>query len=147
MHIVRSVAGVLATQIERLLSGLGHVDSLSVDEWYECRRNLDQMLNRWIILLRVVHTEWLIELQRVYDHGDIKDAVLPDIEPLKEFAKLFNDVRALVLEKMKQFRVLSPNGTRLEPPLGPKNLLQPPEFKSWNDEVRTHQMALEASGL
>ncbi len=147
MHIVRSVAGVLATQIERLLTGLAHVDSLSIDEWFDCRTKLDQVLRQWVTLLRVVHTEWLIALQQVYDLHDIKDAVLPDLEPLKEFAKVFNDVRARVLEEMKRFRVQIPNGPRVEPPIGRDNTLQPPAWNRWSDEVRTHQLALEALGL
>ena len=89
----------------------------------------------------------LIALHQIYDHDDIKDAVLPDLEPLKEFAMLFSDVRALVLEEMKRFRVQIPNGARVAPPIGPNNILEPPAFKSWSDEVRTHQLALEAVGL
>ena len=146
MHIVRSVAGVLATQIERLLAGLGHVDSLSIEDWYGCRHQLDEMLIQWVSLLRVVHMGWLIEIQKVYDHDEIKNAVLPDLEPLKEFTKIFNNVRSLVLQKMERFRVQIPNGSRVEPPISEKNILYPPEFKRWSDEVRTHQSALEALG-
>jgi hypothetical protein len=147
MHIVRSIAGVLATQIERLLTGLADVDSLSINEWFECRRKLDQLLRQWLALLRVVHTEWLIALQRVYDHDDIKDAVRPDLEPLKELARLFGDVRARVLEEMKRFRIQIPGGRRVDPPIGPANTIQQPAWKRWRDEVRTRQFALEALGL
>ncbi|MBI3918729.1 MAG: phospholipase D family protein [Betaproteobacteria bacterium] len=144
MHIVRSVTGVLATQIERLLTGLAHVDSLSINEWFECRSKLDQLLRQWLALLRVVHTKWLVALQQVYDHHDIKEAVLPDLEPLKEFARLFTDVRGRVLEQMKRFRVQIPDGRHVQPPIGPENMLQSPLWKRWSDEVRTHQSALEA---
>jgi hypothetical protein len=144
MHIVRSVAGVIATQIERFLAGLTHVDTLSIDEWYDCRRNLDQLLKLWIGLLRVVHTEWLTALQRIYDHQDIKEAIVPDLEPLKEFTRLFSDVRNRVLDEAKRFRVQIPNGSRVVPPFSEQNILLQPTWTDWSDEVRAHELALES---
>lgn len=146
MHIIRSVAGVLATQIERLLAGLAHVSVVTIDAWYDYRTKLDQLLRVWLSLLRVVHTEWLLRLESAYAAEEIKEAAAPDLAPLQDLARLFVDVRARTVAATKSFRVQNPVGMQVEPPIVNDNTISPLKWKRWVDEVSSHQQALDALG-
>ena len=146
MHIVRSVAAVLVAQIERLLTGLQYVTQVTADDWYAYRVKLDQLLGLWIALLRVVHLEWLLALAKTYDAYEIKMAIQPDLEPLRELARLFTDVRSRVVEATTRFYVQTQPGARVTPPIYPDNTIHQAGWGRWSDEVRGHQEALEAFG-
>jgi|APLak6261675434_1056106.scaffolds.fasta_scaffold00635_7 HKD family nuclease len=144
MHIIRSVAGVLATQIERLLAGLAHVTTLTIDAWYDYRTKLDHLLRVWVSLLRVVHTEWLLQLESAYAEKEIKEAAAPDLAPLQDLARLFVDVRARTVAAIKKFRVQTHTGQQVEPPIVNDNTISPQKWKRWVEEVSSHQRALDA---
>lgn len=146
MHIVRSVAGVIATQAERLIVGLLHVGQLTNNEWFECRRKLDQLLQQWRALMRIVKDVWLRTLQKAYPTEDIRSAMLPDLEPLHELGLGLRNIRGRVVDAMQHFRIPTPSGGRVAPSINRNNIIDESEWSAWSEEVVENQAALESVG-
>ncbi|MBL9086621.1 MAG: hypothetical protein JNM10_05725 [Planctomycetia bacterium] len=62
-----------------LADGLSHSDSLTHNEWFDCRKTLDKLLLQWLCLMRVVHRERLADLRRTWLAPEIVFA--PDVGP------------------------------------------------------------------
>lgn len=81
MHLARAVVGVIAAQLDRLVSGLETTKRLSAARWARLRELAAPYIADFESCLSMVTTEYLTALRS--QHGDeVGPAVLPDVQPL-----------------------------------------------------------------
>lgn len=145
MHLARSVSRVLSRQVEQLIAGLEGAGALDAADWYAHRERLDRYLSTYLDLLRIVHSQWVAALLNAYPEQSVRDAVLPDLEPLTEYIESFLDVRDRVeCCRGDRLKVRTMFGNLVVPPVHPTNLIDPEGWHRWTTQVTVQARGIRA---
>lgn len=148
MHILLSAASVLRSQFERGLDGLeAKSSSLSVDEWYEVRRNYETYYDKFKSLLLCLGMDYLPKLKD-YDSEDVRDRLNMDIQQLKgltdSILKYHSDLEELRKSKLK---IRKRDGTFISPNYFTEKILPEANWQRYEYEILTLQRRIESIGL
>lgn len=137
MHIAFAVANVLATQVERVLIGLESTTTpLTSAEWAAHRQRLGEYLTKFSELIEVFYDEYVPALRKRFHAPAIREALLPDLQPLADVCITLLRVQERVEAcRCGNLRVRATSGQSITPPIFSHDLLGPARWRKWQDVV------------
>ncbi len=86
MHVARAVGDVIRMQLERSAVWIeGASQPIGFQEWTDWKNQLHAYLMYASSLIAVVGRDWVSELRRSYEEGELASALQPDLDPLLGF--------------------------------------------------------------
>jgi len=83
LHIFLAAGSVLRAQLERLMQGLeARSGPLDREEWFSCRAHADAYFDVFEKMTDCLLNSYVKPMQRLYEHSQIKEEFLPNLESL-----------------------------------------------------------------
>jgi hypothetical protein len=138
MHITLAISTVMKAQTERALIGLENLMMpLTVTEWYEHRRRIEEYLKMFRSVIDILNDGYLPALQKRFNVSAIRDAIYPDLEPLTATCTDFLHVRDRIDAcRRGVLRVRGANGQVGPAPVFNHDLLSPSRWEPWAVGIR-----------
>lgn len=86
MHLARAVTGVIAAQLDRLMSGLEATERLRADRWSKLRDLAAPYVADFEACLSMVTTDYLAAVRSRFGGNEVGARALPDVQPLLAIA-------------------------------------------------------------